>query len=177
MKTLSTWASRYLSHAPRERVSWNLVNSCTVFSLPGHAPRERVSWNFALQSRIPSYPSRSTWACELKCPWLLRCARCCQVTLHVSVWVEIAFINFTAHATYVTLHVSVWVEITRMVNVEDNKKVTLHVSVWVEIITNNRWQKVSKVTLHVSVWVEIFALFPKFVPHMSRSTWACELKF
>ena len=79
--------------------------------------------------------SRSTWACELKYPWLLRYVRYCQVTLHVSVWVEICWklcqssksrsrstwacelklpITSTSKFTAdVTLHVSVWVEIYR----------------------------------------------------------------
>ena len=33
------------SHAPRERVSWNVNEVVTKFSNRGHAPRERVSWN------------------------------------------------------------------------------------------------------------------------------------
>ena len=55
-----------------------------------HAPRERVSWNGRNVPMINNYrQSRSTWACELKCqqfkqPWRPR-----RVTLHVSVWVEI----------------------------------------------------------------------------------------
>ena len=50
-------------------------------------------------------------------------------------------------------------------------------SVWVEI--NNWWNKYisSLVTLHVSVWVEIPSTVMTYSPPMSRSTWACELKF
>ena len=56
-----------LSHAPRERVSWN-CNTCRKLRQGlCHAPRERVSWNFM---PVPNF-SMST------------------VTLHVSVWVEI----------------------------------------------------------------------------------------
>ena len=96
----STWACElkydkglylmdHLSHAPRERVSWNKyffsnhrhygvtlhvsvwVEICIItppFSfLIGHAPRERVSWNLPFVARGNSE----------------------YVTLHVSVWVEI----------------------------------------------------------------------------------------
>ena len=84
------------SHAPRERVSWN-SNSwrCYRYRIR-HAPRERVSWNFqpTIHQRIAT--SRSTWACELKSrisrsPQVGR-----QVTLHVSVWVEIGRLSHSA---------------------------------------------------------------------------------
>ena len=76
-------------HAPRERVSWNLVQAqserpeatsrstwaCELKSMlesdspviASHAPRERVSWNsgYAVRFISPRW-SRSTWACELK---------------------------------------------------------------------------------------------------------------
>ena len=55
----------------------------------GHAPRERVSWNS---------------------PEAIG-AIAAQVTLHVSVWVEIQHTIILLKATSVTLHVSVWVEI------------------------------------------------------------------
>ena len=58
----------YASHAPRERVSWNSIICCDVVTPICHAPRERVSWNMLI-------------ACLL-CAFI--------VTLHVSVWVEIA---------------------------------------------------------------------------------------
>ena len=75
----STWACELKSygspsyirciacHAPRERVSWNMgFNNLFTFS-PSHAPRERVSWNVTLGLALQTI----------------------QVTLHVSVWVEI----------------------------------------------------------------------------------------
>ena len=77
----STWACElkfvngcmgyfFLSHAPRERVSWNdnrVIENSNVN--PGHAPRERVSWNSNILAKVG---------------WNL-------VTLHVSVWVEISY--------------------------------------------------------------------------------------
>ena len=56
-----------VSHAPRERVSWNL-SCCKYLSvLSSHAPRERVSWNaYTPPKRMNVCWSRSTWACELK---------------------------------------------------------------------------------------------------------------
>ncbi len=184
-----------------------------------HAPRERVSWNL---------PLKSTFATV-------------TVTLHVSVWVEISTRFQIAVRDFVTLHVSVWVEIlvirtscktavSRSTwacelkyqtylqnmrtfrhaprervswNIQLSSKtlvciVTLHVSVWVEIlfaycvcfsvwshaprerVSWNAWYAMQirelQVTLHVSVWVEITLNKLKEVLQLSRSTWACELK-
>ena len=101
----------FARHAPRERVSWNALWQRAMQDTSSHAPRERVSWN---------------------APLLLRRSRLC-VTLHVSVWVEIALTlgaemkptsrstwacelklqckKFVVKCLTVTLHVSVWVEI------------------------------------------------------------------
>ena len=78
----------FLSHAPRERVSWNFLILSIISLMQGHAPRERVSWNFPTSFQKRNKPvtlhvsvwveilnrersdhlawSRSTWACELK---------------------------------------------------------------------------------------------------------------
>ncbi len=105
-------------HAPRERVSWNPYSPLGRPSKGRHAPRERVSWNSFITKRFGSvFPSRSTWACELKCnfwyyisyytrhaprervSWNLRFSPptfdVVQVTLHVSVWVEISSNSFS----------------------------------------------------------------------------------
>ena len=94
----------------------------------------------------------------------------------MSVWVEIEINLAHTRLPQVTLHVSVWVEIMFVQKVNCNTWVTLHVSVWVEI-----WQRLKRfagfyVTLHVSVWVEILYLYYSTWCHVSRSTWACELK-
>ena len=57
--------------------------------------------------------SRSTWACELKYHTKADKAAWKQVTLHVSVWVEIQTRGLFRERLGVTLHVSVWVEIER----------------------------------------------------------------
>ena len=81
-------------HAPRERVSWNLITGADKDSVDSHAPRERVSWN----------------------PYLTTAFEAVEVTLHVSVWVEILKVmGVKASHPYVTLHVSVWVEIQSMI--------------------------------------------------------------
>ena len=54
------------SHAPRERVSWNIAEKIHSKNNVGHAPRERVSWN---RHKMNSFQYQT-------------------VTLHVSVWVE-----------------------------------------------------------------------------------------
>ena len=88
MTTWKSWQTFSMSHAPRERVSWNVLIILQVFANFSHAPRERVSWNLCLFSILPPtpvtlhvsvwvemyksvgrkrrYSSRSTWACELK---------------------------------------------------------------------------------------------------------------
>ena len=62
-----TCAVEFMSHAPRERVSWNRKIWSQSFKALCHAPRERVSWNawYVMQIRELQV-SRSTWACELK---------------------------------------------------------------------------------------------------------------
>ena len=56
-----------LCHAPRERVSWNTARTTAFTKAASHAPRERVSWNALF----------------------VICLNWLEVTLHVSVWVEI----------------------------------------------------------------------------------------
>ena len=74
----STWAcelklhlfsrtKNIFSHAPRERVSWNDTIFKHFYIFISHAPRERVSWNVLMPCQQNKF----------------------QVTLHVSVWVEI----------------------------------------------------------------------------------------
>ena len=62
----------------------------TVHSIQCHAPRERVSWNLK-------------WKTQRKQR---------KVTLHVSVWVEIYFVNVNYYQFAVTLHEILWVEIS-----------------------------------------------------------------
>ena len=112
-KSRSTWACELKykfgipvysvdSHAPRERVSWNVMTNFTSSDLCSHAPRERVSWNsfvvnllggdfshaprervswnlFKIIGQRKSSWSRSTWACELK---YLKCKNKIPVVCH-----------------------------------------------------------------------------------------------
>ena len=98
-------------HAPRERVSWNVPTNKLGIKEECHAPRERVSWNTSAE----------------------KIAEKLAVTLHVSVWVEIAMALAASVRSLVTLHVSVWVEIMNSMWMYKFTVVTLHVSVWVEI--------------------------------------------
>ncbi len=126
-----------------------------IHNIKCHAPRERVSWNLPYQPwAVLSGWSRSTWACELKClclselsfavghaprervSWnlkILKYLKWQEVTLHVSVWVEMYALIFELAVPDVTLHVSVWVEIQPAYACARQCQVTLHVSVWVEI--------------------------------------------
>ena len=58
----------YNGHAPRERVSWNDTDTPQGRFMLSHAPRERVSWNDTNGLKRGDN----------------------NVTLHVSVWVEIS---------------------------------------------------------------------------------------
>ena len=120
-----------------------------------HAPRERVSWNYQ------HFPQKYLNVCHApreRVSWnrlLQRGNRNAVVTLHVSVWVEIPTLGILACSAWVTLHVSVWVEMEYEMEAFLARYVTLHVSVWVEI-QDGRY----------SFW-----------QNLSRSTWACELKW
>ena len=122
-----------------------------------------------------AWPSRSTWACELKFDK------------------SDSFINDTSHAPRERVSWNLKIEWEQV-----QTEVTLHVSVWVEIVltvkplpfvaSRSTWAcelKLSAaysrigalfVTLHVSVWVEILKMNWHIVNMTSRSTWACELK-
>ena len=141
-----------------------------------HAPRERVSWNFVLSLHM----------------------RYQDVTLHVSVWVEIKFFHCARFVAWVTLHVSVWVEIsliTRLLTPWTSHAPRERVSwnapkrpiFWDQLRHAPRervsWNwppgtdtALSIVTLHVSVWVEMIIAGRFSISVSSRSTWACELK-
>ncbi len=155
MITFSYFSQSARRHAPRERVSWNcrfFLGFCQVFR---HAPRERVSWN------DNEVIENST----------------VNVTLHVSVWVEIW--KKEKISKILICHAPRERVSWNLVNscTVFSFPVTLHVSVWVEIrfliAVLTKWQ----VTLHVSVWVEMTNTLFAVIESRSRSTWACELKF
>ena len=132
--SISAFVLSPISHAPRERVSWNPVVEEQI-KVINHVTLHVSVWveiDFSDGER-QERGSRSTWACELKLAvhalatspgchaprervswnsdsW--RCYRCqIQVTLHVSVWVEMKKSDEPSNTDLVTLHVSVWVEI------------------------------------------------------------------
>ena len=144
-------------------------------------PLSRSTWACELKLKIvrqnqETELSRSTWACELKLDTLHLFSR--TKSSHaprerVSWNVDDSSIDAY---TDVTLHVSVWVEIQDHQVSRLHFEVTLHVSVWVEIVRAFKEMADDFVTLHVSVWVEILFLPVNFQYQQSRSTWACELK-
>ena len=142
------------SHAPRERVSWNLVLPLIRGSLIRHAPRERVSWNIdarPLRCCSNRHAPRERVSWNLYNPQVLMQQ---SVTLHVSVWVEISI-----GCNVVTL----CYRHAPRERVSWNQYYIMILAVW-------------NVTLHVSVWVEIAVPWLLPPPATSRSTWACELK-
>ena len=76
----------------------------------------------------------------------------------------------------VTLHVSVWVEMNWKFLCKRRARSRSTWACELKCFKYIIWQSELKVTLHVSVWVEILFAFFIFSPFLSRSTWACELK-
>ena len=162
----STWACElklarqpyshiWLSHAPRERVSWNNFINFQDTTGISHAPRERVSWN-----------RRYLQTEELS-----------QVTLHVSVWVEMPLRDMMWTKRLVTLHVSVWVEIPLKLLVLLPPRSR---STWACELKFNVSPAIVKGNVSRSTWACELKWSQRSYPHrkpMSRSTWACELKF
>ena len=96
-------------HAPRERVSWNVLHIALLPIARCHAPRERVSWNTPEGTYVPKIACHAP---RERVSWNLNCSKSISlfcVTLHVSVWVEI-YCDFKCDYLWlVTLHLSVWV--------------------------------------------------------------------
>ena len=101
-----------VSHAPRERVSWNLTNLIVLSMIQ----KSRSTWACELKFTPESdmkmvLLSRSTWACELKLNTIAVPAPVvCHAPRERVSWNRIFSSNFSV--VWVTLHVSVWVEIS-----------------------------------------------------------------
>ena len=143
------------SHAPRERVSWNLVGQPWFSPTLSHAPRERVSWNsiaFEVVQRLKRHAPRErvSWNCwqGQDNPWTVRHAPRERVS-----WNHQQFCMLDKSARHAPRERVSW-----------NKAATHYIDITI-------------VTLHVSVWVEIFSKRFSQCLSTSRSTWACELKW
>ena len=150
------WDHNWPCHAPRERVSWNLLFLPKPNAVPSHAPRERVSWN--LFQQLQDYLQ--------------------NVTLHVSVWVEIQQWCHSSSSQLTSR--STWACELKLYGGDTRKVFAGHAPrervSWNRFLGQRLYQ-IFKVTLHVSVWVEIVNRGDLFVlGGESRSTWACELK-
>ena len=143
-----------ICHAPRERVSWNSFPYSCTYQVASHAPRERVSWNTVMMFAVTGL----------------------QVTLHVSVWVEML--------TYLQCKLrsrsrSTWACELKWQRHQGSRWIHSHAPrervSWNQSLLSRsklKW----KVTLHVSVWVEMLSSSLICLGVVSRSTWACELK-
>ena len=162
----STWACelkfrhtglqpRRYSHAPRERVSWNLKIEWERVQ----TKKSRSTWACELkfknmENSIDKRRSRSTWACELKLSKLINELKQMPVTLHVSVWVEIP-------------------EWTNIYKLNSSRSTWACELKYLNISVHNRKQ------LSRSTWaceLKSIDLWLSFSIVGSRSTWACELK-
>ena len=221
---LKSFHERNLSLRATSRSTWacelKLILTSADFSAISHAPRERVSWNYyalACQSFARVTLHVSVWV-EISNPSGDKDLS--FVTLHVSVWVEIVNSSVTVVYRQVTLHVSVWVEIAALSRLEKNlvchaprervswnaktckiintgvghaprERVSWNPCVcrcFLSLLRHAPRERVSwnycsltasttcHVTLHVSVWVEIRTPMNQPKYQESRSTWACELK-
>ena len=187
------------SHAPRERVSWNDV-VCHVacqsvvtlhvsvwveiesYRNAIYATQSRSTWAcelklYTVEIDPETIGSRSTWACELKSALFTASHIALQVTLHVSVWVEIFSLQIhsycrTSRSTWACELKSRW-SASATASMESR-------STWaceLKWTWSHRLCYAVCVTLHVSVWVEIDVPLVLRPWDLSRSTWACELKF
>ena len=164
-------------HAPRERVSWNARFGCTHPHRSRHAPRERVSWNCtSCNIHFSSGRSRSTWACELKWNYLQFLHR---LKWSRSTWAcELKFLKQVRKAkiVQVTLHVSVWVEICLcwLLQVLPPSRSTWACELKCKNMENIIGKKRSR-----STWaceLKCIDSTDSALADESRSTWACELK-
>ena len=100
-----------------------------------------------------------------------------DVTLHVSVWVEIHYRSPHNHQFQVTLHVSVWVEIdsTAIAYYSFTSRSTWACELkwnYLQFLIRRKWSR--------STWaceLKSSFIFPIIIWGSSRSTWACELKY
>ena len=161
---MSVWVE-ILNRERSDHLAWSRSTWACELKFMG-----RITWQTV-------YRSRSTWACELKFAGSFFSYRNEDVTLHVSVWVEMHTDRRPPHGARVTLHVSVWVEIC--LKTSPTNRVSGHAPR--ERVSWNRKNTVIyyliEVTLHVSVWVEMINAMHSCLMLLSRSTWACELKY
>ena len=121
--------------------------------------------------------SRSTWACELKC---MRSLFRCLFRWSRSTWaceLKLCHCEQWPYIQSVTLHVSVWVEIplSELESLIAAGHAPRERVSWNEKGVDADGNAI--VTLHVSVWVEILSMIDIAYSVLSRSTWACELKY
>ena len=93
-------------HAPRERVSWNVILSLLTKNFWKVTLHVSVWVEMMIRpTKRTAIMSRSTWACELKSVKTIYVRYNTKVTLHVSVWVEICWIciginDYTSRSTW-----------------------------------------------------------------------------
>ena len=144
--------------------------------------------------------SRSTWACELKSTNKRTYLTSWNVTLHVSLWVEmicLILVSLKINKSRSTWACELkllwdWLSFTSTCHAPRERvswNTKRHQRMTKRITSRSTWACELKsvlyrlpdlykpVTLHVSVWVEIINWNKQQQKNSSRSTWACELKF
>ena len=168
---------RVISHAPRERVSWNVQSIRLIWGNLRHAPRERVSWNPNMSHNLTfGQLSRSTWACELKyknsssirpLDWS-RSTWACELKYQCCDLVN----DYMRHAPRerVSWNANIIVNVCRFQSHAPRERVSWNCFYQIFPLRGNchaprervswnadwlKYENFIKVTLHVSVWVEI----------------------
>ena len=173
-------SSPYTSHAPRERVSWNFVLDLLTSAMAlGHAPRERVSWN--RHAHAESAWGGASHAPRERVSWNfaeMGAKVRPTVTLHVSVWVEMRqtsklAVNGTGHAPRERVSWNGFLSAYKSVGLSHapRERVSWNI-VNISIIPRSRMSR--------STWaceLKFYYGVVEVVQVMSRSTWACELKY
>ncbi len=196
--SVSVISAVYSSHAPRERVSWNVVsNRCILLSAVTLHVSVWVEIGTMLRNwnRASVTLHVSVW---VEIPSMRECQNVSRVTLHVSVWVEIwkSIMTQRALSSRSTWACELKYHRYRAVDNAGLSRSTWacelklarqpYSHIWLSHAPRERvsWnadclQSSNEyvVTLHVSVWVEMLMIISIALSELSRSTWACELKW
>ena len=120
--------------------------------------------------------SRSTWACELKWRWRWKRWQTWSHAPRERVsWNNIKLHFKSKQSCHAPRERVSWNAYIRRYDEEIMRHAPRERVSWNN--QDSRGERVAYVTLHVSVWVEIIVLGLAKFKSMSRSTWACELKF
>ena len=174
---IDTTAYADYSHAPRERVNWNLFILLYIRLPDRHAPRERVSWNSLIRSECFH---RDRHAPRERVSWNHICVLLVLisvVTLHVSVWVEMILWAF---CKYSFASRSTWACELKYLHCKNSRHRLESRSTWACELKLQTWPPRMTAWRHAPrerVSWNLQRPYTRLDECASRSTWACELKW